>query len=137
VKLNKNLVIVITVLFTFITFYFAWNSFHNYFNQPDTNSTFVDTIYPSKTISEGSFTLKAGFSPDNKWDYTLTGQLPNPCYSANVEELVAESYPEQVHINVTVIPPKKDVVCIQTISEFKKTGTINASEKATINLSVK
>src|SRR3989344_139799 len=41
--------------------------------------------------------------------------LPTPCHTLKTNVLVAESYPEQVTIQLEVENPAPDVVCIQVI----------------------
>ncbi len=81
--------------------------------------------------------LEKEFKSNSLWEYKVTGQFPNPCYTANVEEFVRESYPEQVTILVTVSKPSGDMICAQVISDFEHEGTFSASEKAQITLEIK
>jgi hypothetical protein len=82
------------------------------------------------------FNLESTYQGDNKWSYTVTAQLPNPCHGATIESRVAESYPEQVTILVTPTFPKPDQYCIEMIEDFSYTGTFTASEGAQISLKV-
>jgi len=91
----------------------------------------------SKDITKDNFVLTYSYIGDNKWTYTLTGTLPNPCYTVSVDALVAESYPEQVSIIATVTPPEDDIACIQVVQEYEHTGDFSASEKAIVTLQVK
>lgn len=101
--------------------------------QKDTNNNDIQ----DKDTTNNTFILKKEYISENSWEYKVIGQLPNPCYSANVDVLVAESYPEQVTINVTVIEPNSDQMCAQVITDFEYEGTIPASEQATFTLNVK
>ncbi|HRX44364.1 MAG TPA: hypothetical protein P5059_03910, partial [Candidatus Dojkabacteria bacterium] len=42
--------------------------------------------------------LEKQYKADNLWEYKVSGQFPNSCYTASVEEIVRESFPEQVTI---------------------------------------
>lgn len=92
------------------------------------------------TIEKKGFNFVAKYQFDNKevnmWDYKITGTLPTPCHQAKTEEIVLESYPEQVSVLLTITPPAKDVICTQVIQEVEKTGTFQASEKAKVSFLV-
>lgn len=89
------------------------------------------------TIEKKGFNFVAKYQFDNKevnmWDYKITGTLPTPCHEVKTEEIVLESYPEQVSVLLTITPPSSDVACIQVIKEFEKEGTFQASEKAKVS----
>ncbi len=89
------------------------------------------------TIEKKGFNFVAKYQFENKeanmWDYKITGTLPTPCHEVKTEEIVLESYPEQVSVLLTITPPSSDVVCIQVIKEFEKEGTFQASEKAKVS----
>lgn len=87
-------------------------------------------------ITKENFVLEYTYQGDSRWEYTISGQLPNPCYQASTEALVAESYPEQVSVIVNVVAPDDDVMCAQVISEYEDSGEFNASEEATVALQV-
>jgi len=91
----------------------------------------------NKPTTNYSFNLEKEYKADNLWEYKVTGQFPNPCFTASVEEIVRESYPEQVTILVSIYQPPDDMVCAQVISDFVYEGTFSASEKALIKLEVK
>ncbi|MDY0097429.1 MAG: hypothetical protein RBS01_03715 [Candidatus Dojkabacteria bacterium] len=97
----------------------------------------VDKSSSIQTTVQSDFRLESKYIGNSKWEYTVTGQLPNPCYTAVVDALVAESYPEQVTITVVTKEPEPDMMCAQVIQDFKYNGTFSASEKAEINLAVK
>jgi hypothetical protein len=96
----------------------------------------TDDINNKPTTNYG-FILEKKYKSDNLWEYKVTGQFPNPCFTASVEEIVRESYPEQVTILVSISQPPDDMVCAQVISDFVYEGTFSASEKALIKLEVK
>ncbi|MCK9368424.1 hypothetical protein M0R04_00380 [Candidatus Dojkabacteria bacterium] len=137
-KINKyllcSLVVLGVALFAGLA-YFTWSEYKSGLATDGNSNTVNDGEYTK--ITKNEFTLKYKYDRNNKWSYILTGQLPNPCYSVEVDELVAESYPEQVYINVTVTPPASSVVCIQMIYDYSKEGTFSASKGATVNLNVK
>ncbi len=91
----------------------------------------------TQTYMENNFRLESKYISDNNWEYTVTGDLPNPCYKASVDATVAESYPEQVTVTVTTTAPAGDEMCTQVIQEFSYEGTFNASDKAVIDFEVK
>ncbi len=87
----------------------------------------------SSVVKDG-FTLESEYTSANMWKYTITGQLPNPCYNAKVDVIVAESFPEQVTVSVKITEPEPDMVCTQVIQDYQYEGTFSASEKAEIDL---
>lgn len=96
------------------------------------NSSGDDSI--TKTVE--SFTVRADYKQNSTWEYTVTGELPTPCHNAVADALVAESYPEQVTIQVAIVEPETDTMCAQVIQTFEYTGEFSASEKAAISLRV-
>ncbi|OGC44066.1 hypothetical protein A3J98_01740 [candidate division WS6 bacterium RIFOXYC1_FULL_33_10] len=91
----------------------------------------------TQTYMENNFRLESKYISNNNWEYTVTGDLPNPCYKATVDTTVAESYPEQVTVTVTTTAPSGDEMCAQVIQEFSYEGTFSASDKAVIDFEVK
>jgi len=90
-----------------------------------------------QTIIGDDITLTYQYVGVNVWQYTVTGQLPNPCQSAKVDALVAESYPEQVTIMVNIKEDKDtNTVCTQVIQELNISGEFNASSRASVKLQV-
>ena len=87
-------------------------------------------------ITEDNFTLTTEYKEESRWEYTVVGQLPNPCYTATTDAIVAESYPEQVSITVSVQVPDADTMCAQVIQEYEYSGEFQASEEATVKLLV-
>ena len=97
-----------------------------------------DTTNDWKTITGENITLTYKYAGANVWKYNVKGQLPNPCQSAKVDALVAESYPEQVTIMVNIKENNStDTACIQIIQELDISGEFSASEKATVTLQIK
>jgi hypothetical protein len=92
-----------------------------------------DTV---QEISEDEFNLEYNYIDENLWRYSVTGTLPNPCYTISTESIVMESYPEQVIIKSTVTPPQEDMICTQVIQEVYEEGEFVASEDAEVSFSV-
>ena len=89
-----------------------------------------------QSITKDDFTFEYTYSGENLWKYTITGTLPNPCYSISTSASVAESYPEQVFVTSTITPPKKDEICAQVVKEVNEIGEFTASENATVSFNV-
>lgn len=65
--------------------------------------------------------------------YSITGSvdLPDPCYSIDSKVLVAESFPEQVMLQIDT--PRTDEVCAQVITTKEFMVKFQASDKAIIS----
>lgn len=87
-------------------------------------------------IQQGNFSLTYSYKENNTWEYTVSGTLPTPCYSATTEALIMESYPEQVQIRVKTQAASDSTICITVIKDYAYTGTFSASSKATVSLVV-
>ncbi|MDD4382285.1 MAG: hypothetical protein PHE21_03000 [Candidatus Dojkabacteria bacterium] len=96
----------------------------------------IDISTNTGTITQDDMTLTYEYIQDNKWTYTITGQLPNPCYKTSVGTLVAESFPEQVTITLSIEKPDPNTVCTQVIQELNITGEFSASDQATISFKI-
>ena len=97
----------------------------------------TDTSNDWETITGENVTLTYQYAGVNVWEYNVKGQLPNPCHSAEVDALVAESYPEQVTVMVNIKEnTSTDTVCIQVIQELDISGEFSASSKAKVTLQV-
>ncbi len=88
-------------------------------------------------ITKDNFTLSYEYKGESKWTYKVVGSLPNPCYKVSTEGIIAESYPEQVTITVTVEEPDPEEMCIQVIQEYEYEGEFSASGEAKVTLQVK
>lgn len=97
-------------------------------DEPVENETFV--------LEEEDFNLEYQYKGENLWQYTVTGQIPNPCYNVLVESMVAESYPEQVTIKISVSEPDTSLMCTQVIQEIEEMGEFQASPDAQVTMSV-
>lgn len=108
------------------------------FWKEDNNSNLInnDDMDNQTEFNQDGFSLDKEYKGDNTWEYTVLGQLPNPCYQATVDTIVAESYPEQVTINVNISEPNPDMMCAQVIQDFEYTDTFSASENASVTLKV-
>ncbi len=107
------------------------------------SATFVGYLYfKNKTVDDkdkiqkGNFSLTYSYKENNIWEYTVSGTLPTPCYSATTEALVMESYPEQVQIKVKTQAASDSTICITVVKDYAYTGTFSASSKATVSLVV-
>lgn len=58
---------------------------------------------------------------DSGLDYGFTLNLPNPCYSYEVDEIVSGN---TLDLMITIIPPKDDMICIQVIEQKRVEGSI-------------
>jgi len=128
--MDKKLNIILGILLLLFTTIFVFLFFFKNNRQDIPSNT------DRKEITVDNFTLTTTYKGDSKWEYTVVGQLPNPCYTVTTNAMVAESYPEQVSITVSVQPPDADTVCAQVIQEYEYSGEFQASEKATVKLLV-
>lgn len=108
----------------------------NYLNNAASQKAQPQTTASIRKDSVEGFELVAKYLGNSSWEYVITSQLPDPCTQVQVETLVAESYPEQVTIKVTVEPPSPSVMCVQMITDYNYQGNFTASEQATVKLSV-
>lgn len=125
--MKKKLIWITTVVVGILLFgYIAYISFF----QKDDNAG------DQQSKSGNDFYLSYTYKGDSLWDYSVTGTLPTPCYAVDTEAIVAESYPEQVTIKVTVQEQPTDGVCSTVIQEYSYSGTFSASELATVSFVV-
>lgn len=89
-----------------------------------------------RSDTEDGFTAVATYEGENHWRWQLSGTLPNPCYGIKTEVFVAESYPEQVSLNVSITSPDAGQMCIQRIKRVREYGTYEASQGASFALTV-
>lgn len=66
----------------------------------------------------------------NTHTYAGVITLPTPCYNLDVEAIVAESFPEQVRIEIIAIPTGE--VCVQVLTDKDFEVNFQASEQATV-----
>lgn len=104
--------------------------------EPD-ETGFVDPTRPpydvAKTyaIPEQGFTLELSYN-EGSYFYYGSVQTPTPCHKITVDTFIAESYPEQVTLNV-VVTDSGDV-CSQVIDNKVFSGEIVVSEQASFNI---
>jgi hypothetical protein len=91
---------------------------------------------PTSNANYDDFKLEYKYEKEGRWTYTVTGSLPNPCYSISTEAIVMESYPEQVIIRSKVTPPNPEMLCTQVIQEVLEEGEFEASEVATVRFEI-
>ncbi|MDQ6984989.1 MAG: hypothetical protein Q9M91_00570 [Candidatus Dojkabacteria bacterium] len=82
------------------------------------------------------FYLEAEFKGGNSWDFVINGSVPNPCYTYDTEVIIAESFPEQVTVNLDVNKPAEGLICTQVIEEVTINGSYQADENSTVRLKV-
>ncbi len=95
-----------------------------------------DNAGQEQTQTGNDFNLSYTYQGNNLWDYSVAGTLPTPCYAVNTEALVAESYPEQVTIKVTIQEQPTDGVCTTVIQDYSYSGTFQASGEAKVTFVV-
>lgn len=68
--------------------------------------------------------------------HTISGEivLPNPCYELKEDVAIAESFPEQVFIELTSVVT--DGICIQVIDDRPFSIDVEVDEQASFTLSV-
>lgn len=133
---NNKLVFGISLAVLVLAIAFIGIFFYTKDDKDSTNDNDDTTEEPSQSDLSENLELSSEYLGDNNWTYTITGYLPNPCYSYEVQALVAESFPEQVSINMTITEPAADVVCAQVIQDVNEEGTFSASEGASVKLNV-
>ena len=126
---------VLALLASSVWNYFPNRNFQNPFKQIEPITSPI-AGYRTVTDDMGAFNLEARYLGNNKWSYAITAQLATPCYGAIITELVRESYPEQVTIQITPTIPNEDILCAQVIQDFSYDGTFEASEQAKIGMVV-
>jgi hypothetical protein len=131
-KVNAFLLLAILVLLVGIAYVFSMK------NAPTEVPTDSDTTDEEEfgTIEEDGYTLEYVYEGESAWSYTVRGQVPTPCYETEVDAVVAESFPEQVTVRLTLTPPDDSVVCIQVTRDFEASGEFSASEEALVDFVV-
>jgi hypothetical protein len=87
----------------------------------------------SKTINTDQVKLSTRYE-GGVLKYSLTVELPSPCYILTHETRILESYPEQVHIELKVEDPPSGEVCAQVITQKNFSGEARVSEKAKVSV---
>jgi hypothetical protein len=96
----------------------------------------ISTSTNTGTITQDGKTLTYEYIGESKWEYTITGELPNPCYKATQGVAVAESYPEQVTVTLSIAQPSADTICTQVIQELNISGEFSASDAAKVSFNI-
>tara|TARA_Y100000034_G_C6878711_1_gene402284 strand:+ start:878 stop:1231 length:354 start_codon:yes stop_codon:yes gene_type:complete len=60
-------------------------------------------------------------------DYQITVEKPTPCYTIGKEELIMESYPVQIVIDMYLIPSED--ICIQVVTKEIVEGSLEIGHK--------
>lgn len=103
--------------------------------ESDTQQSNFKVNSSTKSITKEDFLLQANYLGNNSWEYMVSGYKPTPCHVLEIDALVAESFPEQVSVELKISEPEnKDLVCSQVLAEFSEQGTFQASENATFDL---
>lgn len=106
-------------------------------NTADQQSSSSSASATQPNVSQEGFTVsEITYQGDNQWTYTVSGEVPTPCHRITVDAVVAESYPEQVTIEVSIIEPEPDTICTQVITPVSEHGSFSASERATVKIRV-
>ncbi|MCA9387306.1 hypothetical protein KC669_04700 [Candidatus Dojkabacteria bacterium] len=80
-----------------------------------------------KTVKKfaDDFMLSASFSKDNTWDYTITGDLPNPCYEYEVKEIPNDN---NFTITLSIVNPSDNIICTQIIDPVRYSSSFLAPD---------
>lgn len=100
---------------------------------PPTNNDGSFSNKPPISVTEGDVTI-ARASEGNTHTYTGVVSVPTPCHTLSTNVLIAESYPEQVTLEITVGAPAPDVVCAQVIAQKEFSVTFDASPEHTFRV---
>lgn len=87
-------------------------------------------------LEKEGYEFEAEYEEKNTWEYEIKGEKPTPCHEVKHEAIVAESYPEQVTVNLSIISPSPDTVCVQATEDFKVEGTFYAGPTAEVYFAV-
>ncbi len=69
--------------------------------------------------------------------YSAVIEKPTPCHELDVEEMLLESYPVQVSVNVDIYNPDPEQVCVQVVDVVELEGTIEIDHvPASFSLSI-
>jgi hypothetical protein len=128
--LGIGILLVVLILAGGLLYYLYTN------HEQDNTIDIGDTIILDDSIGE-NLNFEYEYVGDNRWEYIITGTLPNPCYEIKTEAIVMESFPEQVIVRSTITLPSEDMVCIQVIQEVYEEGEFLASEEAIVRFETK
>jgi hypothetical protein len=88
------------------------------------------------TRKANGFTATAKYAGNDTWSYAVTGYLQTPCYTPKADVTVAESFPEQVALTLSILPPEKGMMCPQIIQPIHLSGSYQASTGASFSFNV-
>lgn len=95
------------------------------------NEVEVPVKVEEQEVQEGKEIVIQHAYKDGKHTYSGTIQTPNPCYTLEGSALVAESFPEQITLEITLHAPESNVMCTQVVAEKDFSIEATASEGAT------
>ncbi len=106
--------------------------------KPDTILIYIDGVLASEEsveeangVPENDDGLVIGDEDFSAWyddglfRYFARIEKPTPCHQLEVEELIMESYPVQVRVNIDITYPDPELVCIQVIDVEEVHGSID------------
>lgn len=108
-------------------------------NEPiEKNAEFYDPSFAAlegqRLNAEFDGLAEAVYIGNNTWEYLVVVPKPTPCHDTASRVLVAESFPEQVTVEVDIVAPGGDEICIQVVDEETIQGTYQASEGASFDV---
>ena len=62
-------------------------------------------------------------------EYKIEITKPTPCYEIKKEEIIMESYPVQIIIDINLVEPSPEIICIQVIEEELVEGRMEIGHK--------
>lgn len=90
-----------------------------------------------KVDKESGFTLVAQFFKNGIWEYTVSGELPSPCYSAEFDvKATGDGTPVTYFVSVVILNPRPEQQCILKTEPFTGSGNFRGSVDAIIDFSV-
>lgn len=91
----------------------------------------TDTLPATPTPSGAQADVVYG---DGSWTYIIEANVPTPCHGLEADVAVAESYPEQISIVVSVREPMSNEICPQVVDRTSIEGSAGASEYASMRI---
>ena len=133
---NYVVLVVIVLLAVGITVSMLWqNSFQRTTNAGNdvVNPPISDdgTGLPPVLPDDGVIEVTHQFI-DGVHTYIGTIPLPTPCHSLSSSVTIAESFPEQVTVDLSIRQPAPDVVCIQVIAPTDFTVSFEVNINASV-----
>ncbi|MCA9381450.1 hypothetical protein KC678_04250 [Candidatus Dojkabacteria bacterium] len=87
---------------------------------------------PNIRIVENGYVFNASYS-NNIWNYSISGELPNPCYTYYVNENINSNTAD---ITFVVNKPGGETICTEVVEPITYTSTLNYSKDAKFNFKV-